>query len=163
MKKSRFDTYIFESEEEKAQNQSLGNIGGFLSQESVRTAEIKNLNKPKPGSFGEMASAIVQETMALFSGDSTLSRVAAGQPVGKLFYYEGRLLVMTPFKTIVGGQVYIDTLQNRILELTTVSAEIEIKELKSQLSTVTSGGFLGLIGLAFKRLYTNLLKGKNNG
>lgn len=161
--KSKFDTSIYQSAEEQAQDESLSNIGGFLSQESVRTAEISNLNKPKPGSFGEFASSIADQVLGMFNGgDGTLARVASGQPIGKLFYYENRLLIKTPFNTIVGGQIYINALQERVLQLTSVSSELEIDTLKSELKIVTSGSFFGLIKLAFKNLFKPS-KGKING
>lgn len=161
--KSLKDQPVYETESDK-QDKALGTIAGFISQEEVNTAKINDLTKKvTPGSFGHIASNVVEETMALFTGESTLSRIAAGQTVGQMFRYKGALLVLTPFKTVVGVQAYVDALQNRVLELTTVSAELEINQLKKEIKTVTNGGFFDLIGLAFKRLINNLFKGKNNG
>ena len=156
--KSIFDTSIFKSEEDR-QNEILGKVGIFLSEQSIKTAEIKSLNKPKPGSFSEMASFIVDEVVGTFNGNYTLSKIASDVSVGVLFYYQGALLVKTPFNTIVSAQNYVDTLQNRVLELTRVPTEIEICKLKNELSTITSGTFFDLIKLAFKRLF----KGEYNG
>lgn len=150
---------IYKSESDKYDD-AAGNVGGFISQEQVNTAKILDAdNKPKDGSFGAMASNIVDEILGSFDNGYTLEKAARGVPVGTLFTYKKALMVKTPFKTIVGGQVYINVLQDRILQLTTVSAETEIKELKTQLYTVTNGGFFDLIKLAFKRL----IKGRNNG
>lgn len=156
--KSIFDTPIFKSEDD-CQTEVLGKVGIFLSEQSIKTAEIKSLNKPKPGSFGEMASFIVGEVVGTFNENYTLSKVASGVSVGSLFYYKDVLLVKTPFNTIVSAQTYVDTLQNRVLELTTVPTEVEIYNLKRELLTVTSGTFFDLIKLAFKRLF----KGESNG
>lgn len=79
--------------------------------------------------------------------------------VGQLFKFMGKDKVLTPFKTVVDAQQYVNVLQGRVLELTTVSAELETMALKETIREFTSLSFFGLITLAFK----NLLKGKSNG
>lgn len=83
--------------------------------------------------------------------------------VGKMFSYAGKTLVLTPFKTVVDAQIYITAIQDRLLETTTVPVEIEVAQLKKAIQEFTSLSFVGLIGLAFKRSFNNLRKGKNNG
>lgn len=83
--------------------------------------------------------------------------------VGQLFEYDGKSKVLTPFKTVVDAQNYVTALQDRLFEITTVDQEIMVSQLKTQVQEFTSLSFLGLIGLAFKRLINNLSKGKNNG
>ncbi len=83
--------------------------------------------------------------------------------VGQLFSFNGKLKVLTPFKTVVDGQNYVTALQDRLFEITTVDQEIMVSQLKTQVQEFTSLSFLGLIALSFKRLYNNLFKGKNNG
>ena len=80
--------------------------------------------------------------------------------VGQIFQYRGKQLVLSPFKTVVPAQLYLTTIQDRVLELTTVATEVEIAGLKNTINEFTSLSFFGLIKLAFKRLYINLLKGK---
>jgi hypothetical protein len=79
--------------------------------------------------------------------------------VGQIFQYGGKQLVLSPFKTVVPAQVYLTTIQDRLLEITSVPTEVEIAGLKKTINEFTSLSFLGLIKLAFKRLLTNL-KGK---
>lgn len=144
--------YQTESDQDDA---ALARVGGFLTQTQVEQARRSDgRSSATPGSFGHMAKNIADETFnAIMGQGNSLAREAKNQPVGRLFFYQGSLLVKTPFKTIVSGQTYVDVLQARILELTTVSAELEINQLKKDLNTVTSGGFFGLIRLAFKRLF----------
>lgn len=85
--------------------------------------------------------------------------IIKNKQVGEIFSYQGNQLVLTPFKTVVTAQVYLTTIQDRVLELTTVPTEIEIANLKKTIQEFTSLSFFGLIKLAI----TNLLKGKNNG
>lgn len=73
--------------------------------------------------------------------------------VGQIFFYNEHQLVLTPFKTIVAAQVYITAVQDRLLELTSVSTEVEIANLKKTIQTFTSLSFFGLITLSFKRLF----------
>lgn len=86
-----------------------------------------------------------------------LARASKLFGVGKIFEFnirgENRILVQTPFKTVVPAQNYVDALQTRLLELTTVEVEVEVSNLKQEISAFTELKFLGLITLAFKRLF----------
>lgn len=82
--------------------------------------------------------------------------------IGEIFEYKNKQLVLTPFKTVVSAQIYLTTIQDRFLELTSVTTELEIAELKKTIQEFTSLSFFGLIKLAFKQKYI-LLKGKING
>lgn len=73
--------------------------------------------------------------------------------VGRIFSYEGEALILTPFKTVVDAQVYVDAIQNRLLETTTVPVEVEIIQLKKQIEQFTSLSVVGLIKLTFKKLF----------
>lgn len=73
--------------------------------------------------------------------------------VGQLFTYQGKQLVLTPFKTVVPAQTYVTSLQDRLFEITTVDQEVMVSQLKTQVRWFTSLSFFGLIGLALKRLF----------
>lgn len=88
-----------------------------------------------------------------------IAYIVKKKQVGEIFQFQGKQLVLTPFKTVVAAQLYLTTIQDRVLELTTVPTEIEIAGLKKTINEFTSLSFFGLIKLAIK----NLLKGRNNG
>lgn len=73
--------------------------------------------------------------------------------VGQIFEFLGKQKVLTPFETVVDAQVYLTALQDRVLETTTVPVEIEVAGLKKTIQEFTSLSFVGLIGLAIKRLF----------
>lgn len=89
-----------------------------------------------------------------------IANIVKTKQIGEIFQYKNKQLVLTPFKTVVDAQVYLTTLQNRLLEVTTVSAEIEILTLKKTINEFTSLSFFDLIKLSFTRLFT---KGNKNG
>lgn len=62
-----------------------------------------------------------------------------------------KYFVKTPFNTVVQADEYIKALQDQLLVLAKLNEEF------------TSQSIFGLIKLAFKRTFTNLFKGKNNG
>lgn len=57
-----------------------------------------------------------------------------------------KLYILTPFKTIVEAQTYVDVIQKRFLEMSSVPSENEIAYYRGL-------DFVGLVKLAFKRLH----------
>lgn len=136
-------------------------------EEAAKALHDYNRRNDHPGmrsNFGQFASMVAQTVIDTFDqtafGTNPAIDMMKKAPVGQLFYYDGRIKVKTPFNTIVDGQVYVDVLQNRVLELTSVDAERHIYDLKNDLKTVTTGSFFDLIGLAFKRLIRRKYNGK---
>lgn len=87
-------------------------------------------------------------------------RAMSQEPVGKIKEMYGTSWVHTPFKTVVRTQVYVDTLQNRVISLSSISAEAEIDKLTSQraqlyeaLKEFTNMSMFGLIKLSLKRFF----------
>lgn len=77
-----------------------------------------------------------------------LAKIVKTKQVGQVFQYGSKFMVLTPFKTVVPAQLYVNTIQESLLVTT------------DALQTFTSASFFGLIRLAFKRLIT---KGDRNG
>jgi hypothetical protein len=87
-------------------------------------------------------------------------RKMAAEPVGKIVRMFDKNWVHTPFKTIVEAQQYVNVLQDRVLQLTTVESEIFTQQLLEQrtqlvkaLQEFTNLTWFGLIKLSFKRLF----------
>lgn len=81
-----------------------------------------------------------------------IEKIVKRKQVGEIFEFNKQQLVLTPFQTVVPAQTYVQALQDRVLQLTTVPAEVEISNLKAKINGFTSLSFFGLIKLAFKRL-----------
>lgn len=89
-----------------------------------------------------------------------IAKLSRKNGVGKMFQYDKKTLVLTPFKTVVEAQVYLSVVQDRLLELTSVPVETEVIQLKQTIKSFTSLTFFGLIKLAFSSLFK---QGENNG
>lgn len=157
---------------------------GFISPEEISQYEkqdrevkeqIKTLPESSQKAIAEANAAFDEITNDVFDFESEsrvrkagytpqeaedIAKIVQRKQVGEIFEFNKQKLVLTPFKTVVPAQTYIQALQDRLLEVTTVSTEIEISNLKSKINGFTSLSFFGLIKLAFKRLTKTE---KNNG
>jgi hypothetical protein len=66
---------------------------------------------------------------------------AKTKDIGQCFNFKNKVLVKTPFNTVVTADEYIDVLQNQMLKLSNLNDKL------------TNCSFFGLINLAFKRLF----------
>lgn len=67
-------------------------------------------------------------------------KIAKNKAVGQCFVFNSKILVKTPFNTVITSDEYLEFLQNQILSVAKLNDKL------------TNGSFLGLIKLAFKRL-----------
>lgn len=149
-------------------------LKGLADNHLEQRAILKTLSKETQEGVAQADAAFEEMTRDVFDFESEARVRKAGftpqqaedianmvrtKQVGQIFQYQGKQLVLTPFKTVVPAQTYLTTIQDRVLELTTVPTEIEIAGLKKTINEFTSLSFFGLIKLAI----TKLLKGRNNG
>lgn len=121
-----------------------------------RRKEVLATKEIVDGAFNEMNDLLFSDEA--FESDNRIARAsqldkeAGNYSVGTIFQYQGKLHVKTPFNKVIPAQTYVNVLQDQIIGTT--------KELTTQTNKFNSLGFVDLIKLAFKRLFT---KGKNNG
>lgn len=150
---------------------------GFINSEEVKSLkdldqktkeQIKTLSQKSQMVVAEVNQVFNELEADIFNFDSEdrvrkagwtpqqaedIAFILKNKTFGEIFDYKGRPLVLTPFNTVIAPQLYLTALQDRLFELTTVTVEIEISNLKKTINEFTSMSFVGLIKLAFKRLF----------
>lgn len=118
---------------------------------------------------GEVDEAIATENDIHFSDEAFAAeargreaiKAGSNQPIGKIFQYQGNLLVKTPFNTVLPAQHYVNVLQDQVIGVVT---ELEdLKKENTRLSNILFDQgdpfltgkltFSQLIKLAFKKLF----------
>ncbi|SRR6266481_3974762 len=146
-------------------------IVGFERQHAVVQDQITRMEPAKQAVVREMqdkVSACIEEENEFIFSDSAFESdrrcknardLEVKSIVGKIFTHDGNILIKTPFETVIPAQVYVDVLQDRVIGVTDELTKVkqEVYDLSSKLGLYHSLTFLGLIKLAFKRLF-----GRNN-
>ncbi len=82
-------------------------------------------------------------------------KAGVNQPVGKIFEFNGNLLIKTPFNTVLPAQHYVNVLQDQVIGTTNEIIRLKetIKSFSTCLELRDSQTFFQLIKLAFKQLF----------